>query len=137
MPGRRLTKADYQQLADFRYYLRKFLTFSEKAAGESGLTAQQHQALLAIKGASQSEPSIGDLAERLAIKHHSAVGLIDRLVTNGLVERRSAPADKRQVLLRLTPKAEELLAELSYAHRAELRRLAPILKSFIEHFETE
>ena len=137
MPGRRLTKADYQQLADFRYYLRKFLTFSEKAAGESGLTAQQHQALLAIKGASQSEPSIGDLAERLAIKHHSAVGLIDRLVTNGLVERRSAPADKRQVLLQLTPKAEELLAELSYAHRAELRRLAPILKSFIEHFETE
>ena len=137
MPGRRLTKADYQRLADFRYYLRKFLTFSEKAAGGSGLTAQQHQALLAIKGAPQPEPSISDLAERLAIKHHSAVGLIDRLVTNGLVERRSAPADKRQVLLRLTPKAEELLAELSYAHRAELRRLAPILKSFIEHFETE
>ncbi len=137
MPGRRLTKADYQRLADFRYYLRKFLTFSEKAAGESGLTAQQHQALLAIKGSSQPEPSIGGLAERLAIKHHSAVGLIDRLVTNGLVERRSDSADKRQVLLELTPKAEELLADLSHAHRAELRRLAPLLKSFIEQIEND
>ena len=137
MPGRRLTKADYQRLADFRYYLRKFLAFSEKAAGGSGLTAQQHQALLAIKGASHPEPSIGDLAERLAIKHHSAVGLIDRLVTNGLVERRSDSADKRQVLLELTPKAEELLADLSYAHRAELRRLAPLLKSFIEQIEND
>lgn len=137
MVGKRLSKIDYQRLADFRYYLRKFLAFSEKAACDSGLTAQQHQALLAIKGSLQPEPSIGDLADRLGVKHHSAVGLIDRLAANGLVERRTGLEDKRQVLLRLTPKAEEVLAELSYAHRAELRRLAPVLKPFIEHFEAD
>lgn len=137
MAGRGLSRSDYQRLAEFRYYLRKFLAFSEKAAGESGLTAQQHQALLTIKGFPQPEPSIGDLAERLGIKHHSAVGLIDRLAAHGLVERRPSWADKRQVLLHLTPKAEDVLADLSHAHRAELRRLAPVLRPFIEHFEQD
>jgi DNA-binding MarR family transcriptional regulator len=132
---RRLSKADYQRLAEFRHHLRSFVAFSEKAAGEHGLTAQQHQALLAIKGAPEPDVSMGDLAERLGIKHHSAVGLVDRLVGHGFVERRPGLLDKRQVLLELTEKAEDILAELSYVHRRELRRIAPLLKQLIDEFE--
>ena len=132
---RRLSKADYQRLAEFRHHLRNFIAFSEKAASEHGLTAQQHQALLAIKGALAPDVSMGDLAERLAIKHHSAVGLVDRLAAHGLVERRPGLSDKRQVLLDITEKAEDILAELSHVHRQELRRIAPLLRQLIDEFE--
>ena len=83
-PSRPLTAADYERLAEFRYALRRFLVFSEEAAKGSGLTAQQHQALLAIKGFGRSPITTGELAKRLAIRHHSAVGLIDRLVAKSL-----------------------------------------------------
>src|SRR5215469_11314344 len=77
-----LALADYERLAEFRYLLRRFLIFSESAAVAAGLTAQQHQALLAIKGAgSMADLTTGALAERLGIRHHSAVGLVDRLET--------------------------------------------------------
>ncbi|HWE78148.1 MAG TPA: MarR family transcriptional regulator [Pseudolabrys sp.] len=133
-----LPTADYERLAEFRYLLRQFMIFSEDAAGQAGLTAQQHQALLAIKGFGRDKPlTTGELAERLGIRHHSAVGLIDRLLSKSLVRRQSGAEDRRQVLLTLTPKAETMLARLSAAHRDELRRLAPLLQTLLTHFKPE
>lgn len=133
-----ITKADYKRLAEFRYLLRRFLTFSENAAVEAGLTAQQHQALLAIKGFSgRDHVATGELAERLGIRHHSAVGLVDRLSAKGLIRRQTGTDDRRQVLIELTPKAEGLLAKLSVAHRDELERLAPLLRNLLADFEPD
>ena len=135
---RPLTDADFERLAEFRYLLRHFLIFSEDAAEQAGLTAQQHQALLAIKGFGKAKPmTIGDLAERLGIRHHSAVGLIDRLLSKSLVKRKTGAEDRRQVLLALTPKADAQLARLSAAHRDELQRLAPLLQTLLTHFKPE
>jgi DNA-binding MarR family transcriptional regulator len=133
---RPLAGTDYQRLAEFRYLLRQFLVFSEDAAEQAGLTAQQHQALLAIKGFGRETPmTTGDLAARLGIRPHSAVGLVDRLLSKSLVKRRTGPQDRRQVLVTLTPKAEALLATLSTAHRDELERLAPLLHTLLAHFK--
>ena len=135
---RRLQKADYETLAELRYLLRRFLVFSENAAVATGLTAQQHQALLAIKGFPGREyVTTGELAERLCIRHHSAVGLIDRLASKGLVARRSGPDDRRQVLVELTPSAEILLLSLSVMHHEEIQRLAPLLQTLLGHFAEE
>lgn len=124
--------ADYKTLAQFRYLLRTFAAFSENAALGSGLTPQQHQALLAIKGfPGRDRVTVGELAERLNIRHHSAVGLADRLAARGLVRRRADKADRRQVWLELTARAEARLARLTLAHRDELRRLAPLLRSVL------
>jgi len=124
-----LSKADYERLAKLRYLLRRFLIFSEHAAESADLTAQQHQALLAIKGyPGRDHVNIGELAERLGIRHASAVGLIDRLVAKALVTRRSGTVDRREILIGLTPAAERVLARLSVAHHAELKRLAPLLQ---------
>lgn len=132
-----LSQADYQRLAEFRYVLRQFMIFSEDAAGDAGLAAQQHQALLAIKGFSRISPvTTGALAERLGIRHHSAVGLIDRLAAKALIRRRRDPHDRRRVLVELTPKADALLERLSTIHRSELRRLAPLLRDLLAYFET-
>ena len=133
----RLTQHDYEQLAEFRYQLRRFLTFSEAAAAEAGLTPQQHQALLAIKGFPGGNVTTGQLSERLGIKHHSTVGLVDRLAANGMVARRTGEADRRQVFLILTPKAEKQLAALSLAHRDELEKLAPMLRQFLGYLDRE
>jgi len=134
--ARPLSDGDYERLAEFRYVLRRFMIFSEDAAEGAGLTAQQHQALLAIRGFGGKEPmTVGDVAERLGIRHHSAVGLIDRLLSKSLVKRRAGSEDRRQVMLSLTPKAEALLAKLSATHRDELRRLAPLLQTLLKHLE--
>ncbi len=131
-PARALTRADYEHLAEFRYQLRRFLVFSEEAAAAVGLTAQQHQALLAIKGFAGREPiTTGGLAQRLLVRHHSAVGLIDRLAAKRLIRRRSARQDRRLVRIELTPRAEALLAGLSAAHRDELKGLAPALRGLL------
>lgn len=131
----KLTKRDYVQLAELRYLLRRFLVFSEEAAVAAGLTAQQHQALLAIKGFDGRERiATGELAQRLQIRHHSAVGLIDRLASKNLVTRRSGPDDRRQVRIELTATAESLLATLSASHRDELRSLAPALRALLANF---
>ena len=127
-----LSKQDYETLARFRYLLRRFLAFSEDAAERSGLTAQQHQALLAIKGfPGRDHATIGELAERLGVRHHSAVGLVDRLVSRGLARRRTDATDRRQVWIELAPAADALLGRLSLAHRDELRRLAPLLRPLL------
>jgi DNA-binding MarR family transcriptional regulator len=128
---RRLKEIDYRLLADFRRLLRQFLVFSEQQATDVGLTPQQHQALLAVKGHTPGAPSIGDLAVRLAIRHNSAVGLVDRLTRLGLLLRRRDPADGRRVTLKLTGRGEVVLRKLTAAHRAELRRLAPLLKPLV------
>lgn len=131
-----LTVHDYQHLSEFRHLLARFLAFSESAAQAAGLSPRQHQALLAIKGyPGGGEVTVGDLAERLCIRHHSAVGLVDRLVATGHLERRHDSADRRRIFLLLTPAGEKALAELSAVHREELRRLTPLLKPLLAQFD--
>ena len=132
-----LHQSDYQRLAEFRYQIRGFLKFSERAASKMGLRPQQHQALLAIKGAPGEHVTIGILAERLGVRHNSTVELIDRLIVNGLVERRRNPRDRREVLIDLTKRAERILAKLSLAHRNEIRKLAPLLIGLLAPFESD
>ncbi len=134
--GRRhgaLAKADYETLSELRYLMRRFAAFSEAAARAAGLTPQQHQVLLAIRGFPGSgRATIGDLAERLNLKSHSVVGLVDRLASKGLLRRQVDRADRRKVRIGLTRKSQALLAGLSLAHRDELRRLAPLLRGLLE-----
>lgn len=127
-----LTDEDYVALAGFRHALRQFLAFSEGRAAECGLTPQQHQALLAIRGAAGAPVGVGYVADRLILKPHSATGLVDRLETLGLVTRKPSSDDRRQALLALTPKAEELLGQLSATHREEIKRLRPMLTELLE-----
>jgi DNA-binding MarR family transcriptional regulator len=123
------SQADYEALSQFRYLIRGFLEFSENAAQAAGLTPRHHQALLAIKGYPGGGPvRVGNLAERLGIRHHTAVELVDRLSEAGLVERIVDPDDQRRVLLGLTDLAAEHLADLSAAHLDELSRIEPLLK---------
>jgi len=129
-----LTDEDYVALAQFRHALRQFLAFSEGRAAECGLTPQQHQALLAIRGAAGAPVSVGYVADRLILKPHSATGLVDRLETLGLVTRKPSPEDRRQALLALTPKAEALLGQLSATHREEIKRLRPLLTELLDQF---
>lgn len=111
-----------------RHALRTFLNFSENAARGSGLTPQQHQALLAIKGfPSRDYASIAELAGRLQIRHHSAVGLVDRLVRRGLIRRQSSAEDGRRVELHLTVRGEKVIERLSAIHLQELRQVGPAL----------
>jgi DNA-binding MarR family transcriptional regulator len=118
--------ADYQALANFRHALRQFLEFSASAAKGVGLTPQQHQAMLAIIGAPEGQPvTVGYLAERMLLKHHSTVELVDRLVELDLLARHPDAADRRKVLLGLTAKGRRLLTKLSTAHIEELRRIRP------------
>lgn len=125
-----IEEADYQALAAFRRALREFVAFSELAARSVGLTPQQHQALLSIRGFGRPM-SIGALAEELLIRPNSALELAGRLVKAGLVTRTSAADDRRRVDLTLTPRAEALLSELSATHLAELRRRRPLLESLL------
>ena len=129
-------KAQYETLAAFRYALRKFLHFSESAAQAAGITPQQHQALLAIKGfPGRDRVTVGELAERLQLRHHSAVGLVDRLVCEKLVTRIRSNEDRRQVLIQLTRRGEETLEKLSTLHRQQLRRIGPELGRLLERLD--
>ena len=128
-----LRTADYARLASFRAALRRFLRFSEAAAGRAGLNGQQYQALLAIRGHPESGGlvTINDLAQQLLIKHNSAVGLVDRLVAERLLRRDSVADDRRKVHLRLTRKGERVLERLAATHREELRRVAPLIARLV------
>lgn len=128
----RPTQEDYEALSDFRYSIRCFLEFSENAARDAGLTPQQHQALLTVKGfPPQTAVTIGDLAERLRIRHNSAVELVDRLVDAGFIVRSPDALDSRRVLLSLSDAANSVLASLSAVHLDELSRLRPVLKGIL------
>lgn len=131
----KLKLEDYRLLADFRHLLRQFLVFSEERAQEIGLSPQQHQALLAIKGYANGNPTIGDLAHQLVIQHNSAVGLVNRLAEAGYAVRRIDPADRRRITLGLTKSGETVLEKLTAAHRDELRRMAPLLKPLLSQLQ--
>ncbi len=123
-PARELATADYRRLLAFRDGLRHFLRWSEHRAADAGLTAAQHQLLLAIRGhPGPDAPTIGDVAGHLLLRHHSAVGLVDRTASAGLVERLHDPADHRIVRLRLTRLGKRRLASLAALHLEELDRL--------------
>jgi DNA-binding MarR family transcriptional regulator len=128
-----MTPPDYARLLEFRTALRRFERWSEDQARQVGLSPAQHQLLLAITGhPDERGPTIGELAEYLVVRHHSAVGLVDRAVEAGLVERVRDDRDSRAVRLALTPTGAERIAALSELHLAELGRLAPAL----EHLAT-
>ena len=115
-----LSQREYESLAEFRYALRQFLAFSKNAAARVGLAPQQHQALLVIKGfRGDGPPTIGDLAKRMAVRHHSAVGLVDRLVAAGLAVRVSDTA------------------QLSAANHSELKRLSPLIRPLLAQIESD
>ena len=141
MSDRPLSDADYRSLAEFRHALRRFLAFSEHAARDHGLTPSQHQLLLAIRGhprtkdPATSEPSLSDLAEVLQLKLHSVGELADRAADNGLVERRSDPADARRSLLSLTDEGRSQLDALSVLHRRELRRFRVELAAILDELD--
>lgn len=129
---------DYEALAEFRYQIRSFLAFSEAAAKRQGLTPQQHQALLGIKGFARPGPAaVSDIARFLLIKHHSAVELMDRLARLGLIRRNPDPEDARRVHLSLTRKGERKLHALSQANLDELNRAAsPALSRLLRSFRS-
>ena len=127
----RLTTADYRRLAAFRGALRQFLRFSEEAAERAGLTAQHYQAMLFLRAREEEPPTINDLARELLIRHNSAVGLVDRLVKEGLVSRGASSADRRKVELRLSARGRTVLAKLAGIHRRELERIGPVLGRLI------
>ena len=123
-----LTVGDYQSLAEFRHQIRRYLHFSERAARNAGLEPRQYQLLLAIKGLpSNLRPRIAELADRLQIQHHSAVELVNRLESGGMVRRERSKEDRREVLLQLTQRGERLLRDLALYHRTELRMQGPAL----------
>ena len=129
----RLSKEDYQTLAEFRYALRKFLGFSEDAATQHGVTPQQYQAMLAIAGfPGRDWLSVGELAEQMRIAHHSAVGLIDRLEAMKLVKRIAEKEDRRRVRVELTAKGRKLFEKLYRVHREELRTTGPRLAGLLQ-----
>ncbi len=117
-----LTDADYERLLALRDELRRFLHWSEQQAAAAGLTPARHQLLLAVRG-HRGDPTIGELAAHLLVRHHSAVELVDRAQRAGLVERLVDPADHRVVRVRLTAEGERRLAGLAAAHLAEIDRL--------------
>jgi DNA-binding MarR family transcriptional regulator len=130
----KFSKNSYVALADFRYALRRFLAFSEQAAGGAGLSPQQYQALLAILGA-QGDLGIGDIAERLMIRHHTAVELVNRLEKNDFVIRIKDLKDARRVCVKPTATAEQLMEGLASAHLQELKGIRSVLQQLLEQFE--
>lgn len=128
---------NYKAMAELRYQIRRFLRFSENAARQAGIEPQQHQLLLAVRGLPDSvQPTIGALAERMQLQHHSTVELIDRLVERGLLIRLRSTDDRRQVLVKLTHDGEQFLKKLSLHHLQELQSAGPtfvkVLQSLIE-----
>ncbi len=136
-PLRPLDDDKYARLAAFRYALRSYLRFSELAAEEVGLTGQHYQALLVVRAnASSAGMTINALAQQLLIKHNSAVGLVDRLVEQDLMMRKTARDDRRKVELRLTAKGLRVLDSLAHSHRDELESSAPRLLELLEEIAT-
>jgi DNA-binding MarR family transcriptional regulator len=128
-----VSQSEYEALAAFRATLGQFLAFSESAAQATGLKPRQHQALLAIKGApNRQRLTIGELAERLHIRHHSAVGLVDRLQSLGLLKREASSRDRRRVYPVLTRRGTGTLERLAAVHREELRQIGPRLLALLE-----
>jgi DNA-binding MarR family transcriptional regulator len=123
-----MTAAEFRALAEFRYQIRIFLNGSEEAARKADLEPQQYLLLLALRGLPAGrEPNIRELAERMQLRHHSVVELVDRLEGRQLLRREHSRADRRQVILRLTPRGERILTRLAKQRISELRTAAPAL----------
>ena len=133
-PVTRLADEEYTKLLAFRTGLRQFLRWSEDQAATVGLTPAQHQLLLAIRGHPDSRgPSVGELADYLCTRHHSAVQLIDRTEQLGLIARhRSGSDDRRVVRITLTETARDKLTLLSTTHVEELRQLATLVNALVD-----
>ena len=126
--GDELTKQDFEALARFRFGIRRYLRFSEVTVRRHGVTPQQYQLMLAIKGFPRRDWAVvRELADRLQLRHHSVVELVDRAQREGVVERRPDPDDARAVRVVLTEEGERILTRLSALHREELRRLGSAL----------
>ena len=131
---------DFKSMAELRYQIRRFLRFSETAARQAGIEPQQHQLMLAVRGLPENlKPTIGVLAERMRLQHHSTVELIDRLVDRGFLCRLRSTDDRRQVLVKLTHEGDKLLKSLSLHHLEELQTTGPtfvkVLQNLIQHNE--
>ncbi len=125
---RAVSVAEYRALAEFRYQIRRFLNISEQAARAAGLEPQQYLLLLALRGLPEGkQATVLTLAERLQLRHHSVVGLIDRLEKRGLVRRVQGKEDRRKVLISLTARGEQILDNLARKRLAELRATGPEL----------
>ena len=123
-----LTKQDFEALAQFRFGIRRYLRFSEETVRRNGVTPQQYQLMLALKGFPERDWAVvRELAERLQLRHHSVVELVDRAQAQGLVRRSADPDDARAVRVLLTDAGEQLLGRLSALHRDELRRMDAVL----------
>lgn len=129
-PGRKMSKADFEVLAQFRYQLRRFLRFSEQESHSRGITPLQYQLMLQLKGFPGREwATVAELAERLQAKHHGVVALVSRCAAAGLVVRNRNRSDMRRVEVHLTPKGEQRLEQLAHRHRSELLSFAACLGS--------
>lgn len=132
-----LEQADFEHLLELRTGLRRFLRWSEEQAKAAGLTGAKHQLLLAIRGhPDPAGPTIGEIADHLVLRHHSAVGLVDRAVKDGLVQRSPDPANKSVVRVTLTPAGTSKLDALSEAHLEEISHLSPTMRTLwgqLEH----
>ncbi|MBK8910192.1 MAG: MarR family transcriptional regulator [Chlorobi bacterium] len=130
--AKRLSNEQFQTLASFRQALRKLLRTSEDAALAMGMTPQHHQALIVLRGTpDRALLTIGDLAERLQIKHHSTVGLVNRLAAHGYVVREQGKEDRRQVFVKLTKEGNSALDKLGEVHHHELEFITPKLMSML------
>jgi DNA-binding MarR family transcriptional regulator len=130
-----LTKQDFEALARFRFGIRRYLRFSEETVRRHGVTPQQYQLLLAIKGfPGRDWAVVRELADRLQLRHHSVVELVNRAQAQGLVHRTTDPDDARAVRVVLTDRGEHLLDRLSALHRDELRRMDTVLT--LPHWHT-
>jgi len=130
---RDLDSSEYRALAELRYQIRCFLTFSESAVRAARIEPQQHQLLLVLKALAPPEkPNIRTVARRLLIQHNSAVELVRRSAERGLLQRRTSKLDRREASLHLTPMGQRVLRRLSLAHREELRSAAPSLLAAVE-----
>jgi len=130
--AKRLTNDQFQTLSAFRYALRKFIRASEETALTVGITPQHHLALLALKGAPNREPlTIGALAEQLQLKHHSTVGLVNRLAAHGYAVREQGKDDRRQVFVKMTKEGNSVLDKMGEAHHYELQFITPELMEML------
>jgi DNA-binding MarR family transcriptional regulator len=124
----RLSDQDYRALGQFRRAMREFLAFGQQSSREHGLSAQQHQALLAIRSHEAPDPmTVGELAQCLMVKNHTAVELVGRLVERELVARRQSDDDRRRVLLELRPRGAQILEDISVLNLGQLEETADIL----------
>lgn len=129
---------DYRRLLLLRTGLRRFLHWSEQQAEDVGLTAMQHQLLLAVRGHPDPRgPTIGDVASYLVIKHHSAGELVDRAQAAGLLQRAGDPVDLRIVRVKLTLLGSRRLSALTRPHLEELARLARHINPILRGLDTE